>query len=346
MKLLETIAPPDAVIEQTARKHWNDLAKPLGSLGVLEDTICRIAALTGSTEVCLDRRVALVFCADNGVVAEGVTQTGADVTATVAQNIVAGRSSINHMAAVARCDVIPIDMGMLTPVSGTRDLRIAPGTQNLAHGPAMTRAQATAAIEAGIALVRECRDAGYQILATGEMGIGNTTTASALAAVLLGLSPASVTGRGAGLSDAGLMRKIAAIEHGIAVNAPDPNDALGVLAALGGFDIAGMAGAFLGGAIYRIPVLIDGFISTIAALVAARLAPNAIGAMFASHISAEPATRLTLDALGVSPLLCAELRLGEGTGAVAALPLLDMALSVYHGLPTFEALSIEAYQPC
>jgi NaMN:DMB phosphoribosyltransferase len=209
----------------------------------------------------------------------------------------------------------------------------------------MTRAQAVQAIAAGLALVRAQKRAGVQLLATGEMGIGNTTTSSAVASVLLGRPVAEMTGRGAGLSDAGLRRKIEVIERGIAVNRPDAADPLGVLAALGGFDIAGLCGVFLGGALEQIPIVMDGFISSVAALCAVRLCPGADKAVFASHVSAEPAARLVLEALHRKPLITADLHLGEGTGAVASLPLWDMALAVYHGCYSFAEGGIAPYTP-
>lgn len=339
------IAPLDEVSMTRAQARWNDIAKPIGSLGRLEDAVIAIAGLTGSANVRLDQRAVLVMCADNGVVAEGVTQTGSDVTAVVAGNIGRGEASVCRMAKLAHADVIAVDVGINAPVANTLDRRIAPGTANMARGAAMSRAQAEAAIKVGIDLAREYQAKGYAILATGEMGIGNTTTSSAVAAVLLDKPVALVTGRGAGLSDEGLKRKRDAIIRAIAVNAPDASDTLDVLAKLGGFDIAAMAGVFIGGALCRIPVLIDGFISSVSALVAARLCPACVMAMFASHVSAEPAAQLALDALSLKPLITAGMRLGEGTGAVCALPLLDMALTIYRDMPTFSGIGIDAYQP-
>ena len=210
------------------------------------------------------------------------------------------------------------------PVPGVQNCRIAAGTADFTTGPAMTRQQAVDAIAAGMGLVRAQKAAGMQLLATGEMGIGNTTTSSAVAAVLLGQPVERMTGRGAGLSDAGLARKLDAIRRGIARNQPDAADPLDVLSKLGGFDIAGLCGVFLGGALEGLPVLMDGFISGVAALCAVRLCPAAEKAVFASHCSTEPAARLVLEALGKAPLLTAGLHLGEGTGAVASIPLWDM----------------------
>lgn len=342
-KLNQTILPPDARAEAAAWARWDGIAKPLRGLGWLEESIVRVAALTGSAEVPLSRRAVLVLCADNGVVAEGVTQTDASVTAVMAGQIARGRSSVCRMAAAAGAEVFAVDMGMNRRVDGVDGCHIADGTKNIAHGPAMTREEAVRAIEAGISLVRAYKEAGFRLLATGEMGIGNTTTASAVAAVLLGLPLETVTGRGAGLSDAGLARKREAIRRAIAVNAPEAADPLGVLAKLGGFDIAGMTGMFLGGALYRVPIVIDGLISSVSALIAARLCPNARCAMLASHCSAEPAAKRILDELGLHAVLDAALKLGEGTGAVCMMPLLDMALAVYDGSAGFEDAGVGRY---
>ena len=209
----------------------------------------------------------------------------------------------------------------------------------------MTREQALLAIETGMALVRDAREAGFSLLATGEMGIGNTTTSAAVSCVLLGRAPEEMTGRGAGLSDDGLRRKIEVIHQGIAVNHPEKTDVIGVLSALGGLDIAGLCGVFLGGALENIPVIIDGFISSVAALCAARLCPTATKAMFASHVSAEPAACIVLEALGKKPLITANMHLGEGTGAVASLPLWDMALAVYDNCYSFTEGGIAPYTP-
>ena len=345
--ILTQITAPDEAARAACLARWDGLAKPLGSLGLLEASLARIAAVTGSPDITLDRRTLLVLCADNGVVAQGVAQCGSSVTASVAQALAAGESTVCHMARCARCRVIPVDMGMadFPSTPGVWDRRVRNGTADITQGPAMTRAECVQAIELGAELVRECHESGSSIIATGEMGIGNTTTSSALASVLLGKSPAEVTGRGAGLSDAGLTRKVAAIERALSLNRPDPADPVDIISKVGGLDIAGLCGVFLGGALYRVPVVIDGFISGAAALCAARLCPGATFALLASHVSAEPAGGLMLDALELSPLISAGMRLGEGSGAVAALPLLDMALAVYHSGQTFGRLGIDAYTP-
>ena len=343
-KINSEIACPDEVAIEQAQAHWDGIAKPLNALGHFENIITKIAGLTGNYRVSIRKRAVVVFCTDNGVVAEGVAQTDASVTATMAGQIRDHRSSVCLMSASAGADVFTVDMAMLCHVDGVDGCHIADGTGNISLGPAMTKEQACTAIAYGIDLAKKYAEQGYELLATGEMGIGNTTTSSAVAAVLLDMLVETVTGRSAGLSDDGLRRKCDAIHHAIDVNQPDANDALDVLAKLGGFDIAGMAGLFLGGAIYRIPVLVDGLISSISALIAVRLCPRCRCAMLASHTSAEPAAAKILDKLGLTAVLHADMKLGEGTGAVCMMPLLDMALSVYHGSAAFTDTGIAQYQ--
>ena len=277
-RLLGDIMPPDEAARAACKARWDAVGKPLGSLGLLETDTQKIAALTGSAKLDLSARTLLVFCADNGVVAQGVSQCGNEVTGFVTRALAEGRSSACTMARVARCRVQPVDMGVHglvgEEIPGLVRCRVMDGTADFTQGPAMTRTQALQALLAGATLARQQAEAGCRLLLIGEMGIGNTTTSSAVAAVLLGCPPEAVTGRGAGLSNAGLARKLAAIRAGIAQNRPDPADPLAVLAALGGLDIAAMAGACLGAAAARLPLLLDGFISTVAALAAVRLCPS------------------------------------------------------------------------
>ena len=344
--LLADITPPDETTRAAAHAHWASLAKPLGGLGALETMLEDAAALTGSAELDVSRRAVLVLCSDNGVVAQGVSQTDQSVTRAVAENLAARRTSVCQMAKMANCEVVPVDMGIAgDPVPGVLNCRVAVGTADFTAGPAMNREQAVEAIAKGIELVRMQKKQGITLLATGEMGIGNTTTSSAVAAVLLSQPVEVMTGRGAGLSDEGLARKIHAIQKGIEVNQPDAFDPLDVLAKLGGFDIAGLCGVFLGGALEGVPVLMDGFISGVAALCAVRFCPAAEKAVFASHCSTEPAAKLVLEALDKKPLLTAGLHLGEGTGAVASIPLWDMALEVYNNCYSFTEGGITPYTP-
>ena len=342
-QMLSDIRPADAKIREQAQKKWNSIAKPLHSLGKLEDQIMRIAALTGSTDVVIGKKALIVMCADNGVVEEGVTQTGQDVTAIVAENFLTCNTSAAIMCKKAGVDLFPIDIGMVTDTK-VPDYKIAYGTRNMAKEPAMTRAQAEKAIMTGILQVKEKKAAGYQILATGEMGIGNTTTSSAVAAVLLDEDPEIMTGRGAGLTNEGLKRKIDVIKTAIEKNRPDSADAVDVLAKVGGFDLAGMAGVYLGGAIYRIPVVVDGFISAVAALAAVKMCSAARDALIVSHMSKEPGMQKVLNALQMEAPLCADMCLGEGTGAVAYLPVLDLAAEVYQKMSTFSDNDIKDYE--
>ena len=340
----EQIRPQNRQAMDQAQQQWDRVAKPLGSLGLLEQAVIRIAGCCGTADFQIRPRAVLVFCADNGVVQEGVTQTDSAVTALVAGNMTRGEASVCHMAALADTQVFPVDMGMAQPVPGCLDRRIAAGTGNIARGPAMTREQAYRAIRTGIDLVQEKQSQGYRLLATGEMGIGNTTTTSAVAAALLRLDPEKVSGRGAGLSDQGLTKKISVIRQALAINQPDPEDPIDILAKVGGFDIGAMTGVFLGGGLYQMPILLDGVISAVAALLAARLCPNCRKAMVATHTSAEPAARLILAELGLEAPIQAGLRLGEGSGAVCFLPMLDMALAVYEEMATFHQIGLTPYE--
>ena len=346
-EVIQGIVPADQEAMGRAKARWDSIAKPLGSLGALEDAVIRIAGMSGSPDVDISKRAVVVMCADNGVVAEGVTQTGQEVTAIVAENMSTGDTSVCAMSRAAGAEVVPVDIGTVTPLKGARIRQkcVRRGTANMTQGPAMSREEAVQAILAGVEIARELRGRGVKLLATGEMGIGNTTTSSALAAVLLNRPVEDMTGRGAGLSSEGLQRKIRAIETAVRVNRPDPGDVLDVLHKVGGLDIAGLAGVFLGGALCRTPVLVDGFISSVAALVAARLCPQCKDYMLGSHASEEPASQLVLSELNLRPFLYAGMRLGEGTGAVAVMPLLDMGLAVYREMTTFEDTNIEAYQP-
>ena len=346
-EVIQAIVPADQGAMDRAKARWDSIAKPLGSLGALEDAVVRIAGMTGSPDVELSPRAVVVMCADNGVVAEGVTQTGQEVTAIVAENMSSGDTSVCAMARAANAQVVPVDVGVARPLTGARVVQrnIRRGTADMTLGPAMTRSEAERAVLVGVEVAQGLCARGINLLATGEMGIGNTTTSSAIAAVLLDRPVEDMTGRGAGLSSEGLQRKIAAIRTAVSVNRPDPADALDVLHKVGGLDIAGLAGVFLGGALCHVPVLVDGFISSVAALVAARLCPHCKDYMLGSHASEEPASQLVLAELDLRPFLYAGMRLGEGTGAVAVMPLLDMGLAVYREMATFEDTKIEAYQP-
>lgn len=340
---LEDIRPADQDRMEAALRHWDAVAKPLHGLGLLEGVVARMAGVAPLRRD--NRKCVAAFCADNGVVAEGVTQTDSSVTAIVAGNMLTGAASVCCMGRVAGAEVVPVDAGMLTDVAGMRSIKVAYGTKNLAREPAMTRQECLSVLLGGMDLAKELAEKGYTLLAAGEMGIGNTTTSSAVAAVLLGRPASEVTGKGAGLSNAGLEKKIQVIDHAAALHRPDPSDPVDVLSKVGGFDIAAMVGFYLGCARYRVPAVMDGFISTVAALAAVRLCPPARDALIASHLSAEPGAAYVMEGLGLTPLLRLGMALGEGTGAVSAMPLIDMALRVYFDMPSFDSTGIEAYKP-
>ena len=342
---MQKIRPVDVAAMAAAKQHWDGLGKPLGSLGRLEKALIQIAGIQRTGDVHIDRKALVIMCADNGVVEEGVTQCGQEVTATVAENFLDEKSCVAIMCRRAGTKICPVDIGMVVDTPRVEKRKIAYGTKNMAKEPAMTREQAVAAIEVGIAKAEELHAQGYEMLATGEMGIGNTTTSSAMTAVYLGLDVETVTGRGAGLSSHGLQRKIHAIKQAIAVNQPDPEDPLDVLAKVGGLDIAGMCGLFLGGAAQQMPVVMDGFISQVAALTAMRLVPECADYILASHVSEEPGANILLKALEKDAFLTCGMRLGEGSGAVALFPILDFASDIYHKMSTFVQADIVEYQP-
>ncbi len=345
MNRISSIKKADAAALSAAHERWSAVAKPLGSLGLLEEMIERIAAVQGSENVDISRRAAVVMCADNGVVAEGVTQSDSEITAVCAKSIAEGESNINIIAKMFNTEVAAYDVGIARDVDCPRLIRrkTAYGTGNIAVEPAMTVAQAENAVTVGLDAVRDLSERGVKLIVTGEMGIGNTTTAAAVAAAVLGLSPREVTGRGAGLDSAGLARKISAVERALSLHKPSAERPIELISKIGGFDIAAMTGVFLGGAVYHVPIVIDGVISAAAAALAVLINENARDYMLASHTSDEPAARGLLGFIGVKAPINAGLRLGEGTGGALLLPLLDAALNVYNSSHSFESLNMERY---
>jgi nicotinate-nucleotide--dimethylbenzimidazole phosphoribosyltransferase len=341
-EVLKQIKPINDLAKKQCICRWNSIAKPLHSLGKLEDGIAQIAGITGMHDVKLDKKALVIMCADNGVVTEGVTQAGSEITALVCENFLEMNSCVCIMAQQIGVDVYPIDVGINTDTKVPKK-KAAYGTKNIFYEPAMTRQQAIQTIEAGIETVFELKEQGYQIIATGEMGIGNTTTSSAMAAVLLEAPVETVTGRGAGLSNDGLQKKIDVIKKAIDKHKPIKEDPLDVLSKVGGYDIAGLAGLYIGGAAAQIPIVMDGFISSVAALLAIHMEPKVFNYILPSHASKEVAGKMLLDAIGVQPYLTCDMCLGEGTGAVSLFPLLDMGLAVYTGMSTFEQIQMEPY---
>lgn len=325
-----------------AQRHLDALTKPPGSLGRLEEVALRLATLRGGAPR-VDRPVVFTFAADHGVVAEGVSAYPQVVTAQMVENFVRGGAAINVLARQAGAHVVVADFGVAGLVSAAEGLvrcPIAAGTANMARGPAMTSEQAERAIEQGATLADEAIDAGADLLATGEMGIGNTTAAAAITAAITGAPPDAVTGRGTGVDDATWRHKVEVVGVALAVNRPDAADGLDVLAKVGGFEIAGLVGVILAGAARGVPVVLDGFISTAAGLIAATLAPGTRHALFAAHRSAEPGHAIALAHLGLVPYLDLSLRLGEGTGAALFIHLARAAALIYAEMATFKSAGV------
>lgn len=346
MTLQEAIRKADKTDMNAGKKasdRWDGIAHPLHSLGRLEEVVIQIAAITRNSDVKSQKKALVVMCADNGVVAEGVTQTGQEVTAIVAENFLSQRATAAIMCRQTGADIFPVDIGIVRDTCIINQ-KISYGTKNIAKEPAMTREDTIKAIEVGINMAAELKQMGYGLIATGEMGIGNTTTSSAIASVLLHKPAADMTGKGAGLSSEGLAHKISVIDQAIALHAPNSADGIDVLSKVGGLDLAGLAGIFIGGAVFHIPIIVDGFISASAALAASVICPAAKEYMIASHISKEPAAHLILNALELKPALCCDMCLGEGTGAVALFPLIDLAAAVYQGMSTFNDNNIDQYE--
>ncbi len=347
MSLLETlrseIAGPDEGIRAKVAGRLDAKTKPQRSLGRLEDLACAVAAIQRTPQPSVRRKAIVVMAGDHGVVAGGVSAFPQEVTVQMLQNFAAGGAAICVLARQAGAEVVIVDMGSATPWKGhpsVRDRRVGPGTRDFTQGPAMTRAEALKAIEVGVALATELSEREVSLIGLGEMGIGNTTAASAMAAAFLGLAPEEVTGRGTGVDDLGYQRKLNVIRRAIEINRPDPTDAIDVLAKVGGFEIAGLVGVTLGAAARRVPVVTDGLIATVAALTAVRLVPAVQGCLLPSHGSVEIGHRRLLEALKLKPLLELEMRLGEGTGAALAMNLVDASIRILDEMATFESAGV------
>lgn len=340
--------------KRLAKKHWESIAKPLDSLGLLEDMVIQVCGIRGNADLKeLPKKALLILCGDHGVVAEGVTQTDQSVTRIVSENFAKGCSTVNYMAQTVGVDIYTVDIGMNTPCYPTKELvqnavidrKVQGGSGNIALEPAMTLEKCKKAVQTGIELVGQLKEAGYEIIATGEMGIGNTTPTSVLAAEFLKQPPQAVTGKGAGLSAEGLCRKRETVEKALKrIHEKQLTDPMEILAEAGGLELAGMTGVFLGGVRYGIPIVIDGCISAICALTASLMDRRVEEIALASHQSEEITGRLALERLGKEPLIHGHMCLGEGSGAVTVLSLLDMAFRVYENMGTFAAYSIDPYE--
>ena len=344
MKLrIPRIVPIDPHWMAAAERHQNDLTKPPGSLGRLETIANRCAAIFGSLTPPLDSARIVVFAADHGVAEEGVSAYPREVTAQMVLNFLNGGAAINALAQAGGIDLVVVDAGVATALPDVPGLirhHIADGTRNFTREPAMTETQMKEAVEAGMAEADTAVADGYNLLGCGEMGIANTTSAAAIAAVLSGLPVKDLTGRGTGADDACLMRKISAIERALVLHRPHLATPADILQRLGGFEIAEMCGFFLGAAAHRRPVVVDGFIATAAAALAARMDTNASDYMFAAHRSAEPGHAALLEVIGQAPLLDLGMRLGEGTGAALAIKLIQSAVAAFTGMATFSSAGV------
>jgi nicotinate-nucleotide--dimethylbenzimidazole phosphoribosyltransferase len=341
---LAAVRPADEAAMAAARDLQARLTKPAGSLGALEDLSVRLAGLAGTCPPPLPEPATVaVFAGDHGVHAQGVSPWPQEVTAQMVANFVAGGAVVNAFARQAGVSVMVVDVGVAIPLHGgdnLLDANVRRGTRDLTAEPAMTRAEARAAVETGIAVAGALVDGGAACLLTGDMGIGNTTPAAALVAAFTGAAPADVTGRGTGIDDATYARKVEVVTAALARHRPGPADPLAALAAVGGLEHAALAGFVLGAAARRVPVILDGVIAVSGALVAAALAPDAVAAMVAGHRSVEPGASVALAHLGLTPLLDLGMRLGEGTGAVLALPVVAGAVRVLHEVATFDAAGV------
>ena len=340
-RTLASIRPVDLDRMAAVQARMDRQTKPRGSLGRLEEFARRFVAITGREDI--RRKEIYTFAGDHGVAAEGVSAFPPEVTPQMVYNFLAGGAGVNALARHAGAEVRVVDMGVdhdFGELPGLIHCKIARGTANLRRGPAMTRDQAIEALEAGIALANAAADAGVDLLGTGDMGIANTTPSAAIAAVFSGLPPTQVTHRGTGIDDQSLLRKIAVIEEGIAINAPNPQNPLDVLAKVGGFEIGGIAGLVLGGAARSIPVVVDGFISTAGALIACEMHPQVREYIFAAHRSVEVGHAVMLERMAQQPILDLQMRLGEGTGAALAMSLIEAALRGLREIQTFDQAGV------
>jgi nicotinate-nucleotide--dimethylbenzimidazole phosphoribosyltransferase len=336
------ITPPDAEVAARTQRRLDFKTKPRRSLGRLEDLACQYAAIRRDEQPALPEKAIIVMGADHGVAARGVSAYPQEVTAQMLENFAAGGAAINVLARHAGARVVVVDIGVLRPVVNARieSARVAAGTADLSVGPAMSSAQAEAAIDVGLAHVERLHAQGVSVVGLGEMGIGNTTSASALTALLTGCSPEEVTGFGTGIDDAARARKVQLIQRALALHALDPQQPLAALASLGGLEIAGLVGVVLGAASRRMAVVLDGFIASTAALIAVRMAPAAQGYLVPSHRSVEAGHRALLRELQAVPLFEFDMRLGEGSGAALAMTLLDAAVKILLEMATFESAGV------
>lgn len=331
---------------EAIKKCWSkidNLTKPIGSLGVLEEIAAKLSGITGKIQNSISKKSIIIMCSDNGVTEEGISSCPQEITATVTNNFTRGITGVCVLAKNAKSDITVIDIGVNADFNNDKIInrKIAYGTKNMAKGPAMTRLEAITAIEVGINTVSELYKGGYDLLGTGEMGIGNTTTSAAVLSVLSRIDSDLVVGLGSGLTLKQFENKKLVVKKSIKANNPNREDVIDVLSKVGGFDIAGLCGCFLGAAKYRIPIIIDGFISSAAALCAYRLNPIVKDFIFASHLSAEPGAIYIMEELALEPMINLKMRLGEGSGCPLAFQIIESALYAINNMATFEEAALD-----
>ncbi|NLI69711.1 MAG: nicotinate-nucleotide--dimethylbenzimidazole phosphoribosyltransferase [Firmicutes bacterium] len=341
-KTVASIGALDARAMEEARDHQKNLIKPSGGLGMLEDVAIKIAGITGKLKPDLEKKAVIICAGDHGVVARKVSAADQEVTGQMVRGFLDGGAAINVLGRHAGARVTCVDMGMIGVVDDPRlkSYRLGPGTDDIASGPAMSRKQARAAVEAGIEVASMEIGEGVQLLATGDMGIGNTTPSAAILAAFTGFPVSLIIGKGTGVDRETMLRKKEVVEKALGLNKPDPRDGLDVLAKVGGFEIGAIAGVILAAAAARVPVVVDGFISGAGAMIARALAPDAVDFMLASHLSEEAGHKVMLTWLGISPLLQMNMRLGEGTGAALSFTLIDAALKIVREMATFDQAGV------
>ncbi|WP_070000914.1 nicotinate-nucleotide--dimethylbenzimidazole phosphoribosyltransferase [Cellulosilyticum sp. I15G10I2] len=333
----------DTVIQTETEKYIDNLTKPVGALGQLEEIVIKLAGIQCTQKININKKVVVIMCADNGVYDEGVSECPQDVTQQVTYNFTRGITGINRMTSFSKSDIYIVDIGVKGEINSplVHNKKIRESTSNMCNEPAMTKDEAIKAINIGIEAVEALVGEGYEVFGTGEMGIGNTTTSAAVLSVLTGEEIKNVVGQGAGVKEDTFNRKVNAISRAIDKNNPEKEDIIDVLAKVGGFDLAGLCGVFIGAARNKKAVVIDGFISAVAALCACRIEPKCVHYMFPSHMSQETGMRIAMDALGLKPYFYVDMRLGEGTGCTLTFQLMDMALHTLYTMATFEEASIE-----
>ncbi|RMG74530.1 MAG: nicotinate-nucleotide--dimethylbenzimidazole phosphoribosyltransferase [Nitrospirae bacterium] len=347
--VIKAVRPVDSTYYEIAQRRLDNLTKPPGSLGRLEEFARRLVAIYREDMPEIPRKVVFTFAGDHGVAEEGVSAYPSEVTRQMVYNFLRGGAGINVLARHAGAQVVVIDIGVnydFGELEGLEKRKVVYGTRNMTREPAMSREEAIKTIEVGIELSRQYASKGFRMFATGEMGIGNTTPSSAIAAVITGRDVSEVTGRGTGIGDEALRRKVEVIKRAIEVNRPDPEDPIDVLSKVGGAEIGGIAGLCLGAASLGLPVVIDGFISTAGALIAYALCPDIKDYLFAAHNSQEIGHRVMLEYMGLRPVLDLDLRLGEGTGAAVAMTLIDAGLKIYREMATFEEAGVIGEKQC